>query len=195
MSLGDTLDLSLYYKLRTLDLTGSSVKEIIFPKTGNLTSVIVPQSVTSFRIYSNPGFTDSSVEFEDASNIKTVYIDGANCGQFNISDFCEKLSANNLSEITLVGLNNLYLTEETLNKLLDVNCRLEGTITIVNDYSNLAPKDISFNTKLKLVNKFGNIDTGNHDLIVKYTSSQISSDNVSFPIEVSAFYDTTGSDK
>lgn len=195
MALGDTLDLSTYYKLQTLDLTGSTTKEIIFPKTGNLTSITIPSSVDTFRIYNNPGFTEDGVLFEDASNIKTVYIDCSKCGTFNVSKFCDDLSSNNLQEITLVEMNNVYFTEETLNKLLDVDCVLKGSITVINDYDDLTPKDISFNTKLKLVNKFGNIDTGNHELIVKYTSSQISSDNVSFPIEVSAFYDTAGSEK
>lgn len=188
MSLGDTLDLSTYYKLQTLDLTGSTTKEIIFPKTGNLTSVTIPSSVDTFRIYSNPGFTEDGVLFEDASNIKTVYIDCSKCGTFNISKFCDSLSANNLQEITLVGMNNVYFTEETLNKLLDVDCILEGSITVINDYDDLTPKDISFNTKLKLVNKFGNIDTGKCGLTVTYTSSQITSGNVSFPVEVSAYY-------
>jgi len=96
MALGDTLDLSTYYKLQTLDLTGSTTKEIIFPKTGNLTSVTIPSSVDTFRIYSNPGFTEDGVLFEDASNIKTVYIDCSKCGTFNISKFCDDLSSNNL---------------------------------------------------------------------------------------------------
>jgi hypothetical protein len=173
-----------------LDLTGSNTKEIIFPKTGNLTSVVVPASVETFRIYSNPGFTSESVIFENISNIKTVYIDCSKCGSFDVSEFCENLSSNNLSEITLVEMNDLKLTEETLNKLLNVNCILKGSISIINNYDDMTLKNINFSTKLKLVNMFGNIDTGSNGLLVKYQSTPIIKSNIVFPTEVSAYHNT-----
>jgi hypothetical protein len=44
-----------YHKLKTLDLTGSSTKYVEFPQTGNLSDIILPSTITEFRIYNNPG--------------------------------------------------------------------------------------------------------------------------------------------
>jgi hypothetical protein len=74
-----------------------------------------------------------------------------------------------------------------------VDCELDGEITIINEIGDTTPKDISFATKLKLVNKFGNIDTGINGLKINYTSSPISRTAIQYPDEVSAFYNTNGS--
>jgi hypothetical protein len=69
---------------------------------------------------------------------------------------------------------------------------LEGEITVIDNIGESTPKDISFATKLKLVNKFGNIDSGLNGLKVNYKSTPISRDNIQYPDEVSAFYDMNG---
>jgi hypothetical protein len=49
------LSLNNYYKLQNLDLSGSITKYVEFPQTGNLKQIILPSSITTFRIYNNPG--------------------------------------------------------------------------------------------------------------------------------------------
>jgi hypothetical protein len=80
------------------------------------------------------------------------------------------------------------LTEETLKKLLNVNCELEGEITIIDNLGDTTPKEISFETKQTLVNLFGDIDNGSHGLKINYTKS----DRIvpTYPLEVNAYYDT-----
>lgn len=191
IELPSTLSLSNCIKLKSVDLTNSIVQEVVLPISGRLQELIFPETIKRFEIYNNPGLTN--VTFESYDNIENVYIDCAKCGKFDVANFCENLSAVSLKSITLKNINNLYLTEETLKKLLNVDCILEGEITIIDSVGDTAPKDISFNTKLELVNKFGNIDTGSNGLKINYTTSPISRTDIQYPDEVSAFYNTKGS--
>ena len=190
IELPSTLSLTNCYKLRSVDLSGSITSEVSLPISGQLHTLILPETIKKLEIYNNPGLTDLVLESYD--NLETVYIDCGKCGTLNISEFCENLSPVSLKKITLKNMNNVYLTEETLNKLLNVDCVLEGSLTIVNSIGDTQPKDISFATKLKLVNKFGNIDSSNNKLFINYTTSNITKNDIIFPIEVSAYYNTQG---
>ena len=190
IELPSTLPLTNCVKLKSVDLTGSITQEVALPISGRLQTLVLPDTIKKFEIYNNPGLT--SVTFEGYNNIETVYIDCAKCGEFNVADFCENLSEVALKKVTLKNINNIYLTEDALDKLIGVDCILEGEITIINEIGDSTPKDISFATKLKLVNKFGNIDTGSNGLKINYTSSPISRANIQYPDEVSAFYNTSG---
>lgn len=184
------LPLSDFNKLKTLNLSKSDVESVVFPQTGVFQHAVLPSTIKTFEIYNNVGLR--GITFEGYNNIETVYIDCAKCGEFNVADFCENLSEVALKKVTLKNINNIYLTEDALDKLIGVDCILEGEITIINEIGDSTPKDISFATKLKLVNKFGNIDTGSNGLKINYTSSPISRANIQYPDEVSAFYNTSG---
>ncbi len=175
MSLGDTLDLSSYYKLQTLDLTGSTTYEVVFPQTGNLSSVIIPASVNTFRIYSNPGFTSESVMFEDIENLETIYIDCSKCGTFDVTDFCEKLeNCSKLKSVDLRNAKNLNITEKSLQKLISCeHCMITGTVNIVKSKEDLTLYDISFSLKQDLVKLFGDIDSDSNTTKFNYHSSTI----------------------
>ena len=190
VELPSTLSLTNCVKLREIDLSNSIVQSVIFPISGRLKTIILPETIKSLEIYNNPGL--QNITFQGYENIENVYIDCAKCGQFNVADFCENLSSVSLKSITLKNINNIYLTEETLDKLINSRCVLEGEITVVDNIGESTPKDISFATKLKLVNKFGNIDSGLNGLKVNYESTPISRDNIQYPDEVSAFYDMNG---
>ena len=190
VELPSTLSLANCFKLIELDLSNSIVQSVVFPISGRLKTVILPETIKSLEIYNNPGL--QNITFESYDNIENVYIDCAKCGNFNVADFCENLSEISLTSITLKNINNIYLTEETINKLIRINCVLDGEITIINEIGDTTPKDISFATKLKLVNKFGNIDSGSNGLKINYTTSIISKDDIQYPDEVSAFYDRNG---
>lgn len=192
--LPDTLSLLNYHKLQTLDLTGSTTNYVEFPQTGNLKNVILPSSITEFRIYNNPGLesvqivtvsTDQNKNVfieEDLSNLKTVYIDCNKCGVFDVADFCEKLTrVSSLEEITLVNASNLKMTESTISTLASLKCRFTGTFHIVDDIKidNPTTVAISFATKEQLVNKFGIITDTENDVYINYQSKDIYADNVS----------------
>ena len=105
-------------------------------------------------------------------NLKNIYIDCDNCGEFNVSKFIENLSYS-VESITLVNCN-LELSEAAVVKLANIpNCNINGYIKVVDGTEEVA---ISLDTKLALVNKFGNIDTGK--LRVDYITSPIANSNI-----------------
>lgn len=194
INLPDTLSLNNYYKLQNLDLSGSITKYVEFPQTGNLKQVILPSSITTFRIYNNPGLESVQIltsiiddngnihTEEDLSNLKTIYIDCSKCGQFNVEEFCEKLTnVSSLEEITLVNANNLKMTENTISILSNKKCRFTGSYQIVDNINSENPQivAISFETKKQLVNNFGVITDINNDTYIKYKELEIYANNVS----------------
>ena len=194
ITLPDQLSLLSYHKLQNLDLTGSATKYVEFPQTGNLKTVILPSTITEFRIYNNPGLESvqilstqidengNTLNQEDLSNLKTVYIDCSKCGNLDVEDFCEKLTkVTALEEITLVHADNLKMTESTIQILANKKCRLTGSYRIVDDIKAASPKTvaISFATKEQLVNKFGMITKPTNNTYVIYESKDIFDTNVS----------------
>ena len=187
LSLPSELNLENYYKLVHVDLTGSNVRNVVFPQTGLFNSCILPASIQTFEIYNNPNLV--SVEFETTGNLETIFIDAEKCKAFNISKFCEDLTPGALQNVTIRNMKNVYLTEEALYKLLVNKCELTGEITIVESFGTTTPKEISFKTKQDLVNRFGNIVTGSSGLKINFQQSEISV-TLSCNSEVNAFYDS-----
>lgn len=189
ISMSNKLDLSNFYKLKSLDLTGSTITEIILPQTNSLQNIILPESLEIFEIYNNPGLT--SVDYSTCKSLKTVYIDCAKCGDFNIEDFIENFEKDSLVNVTLKNLNGINLTEECLMSLLKANCNLQGTINIVNSVTDKSLKNISFKTLEKLVAKFGDIRSeanAQNSLCVKFTSSSVSANAFKYPQIVNTYY-------
>jgi len=183
MELPAQIDLTKYGKLKKADFTGTNVKYVIFPQTGRLQTVILPESITEFRIYNNPGLKATSSQIVDGEEVKegiilpnpaglkTVYVNGANCGNFNLENFCKELVQADLAQITLRDVD-INMTESVLNYFLAVpKCNITGKITIVNDEGAKAP--ISFSTLQSLVNKFGNIRSESNSLYVDFTSQAV----------------------
>lgn len=181
MNLEEELDFSTYYKLKDLDLTGTNVKNIIFPQTGRLTNLVLPDTLTIFRIYDNSGL--ETVEFAGLSNLKTVYIDCDKCGSFDVSAFCEQLiNCPSLESVTLRNAD-LWITEEALTKLISVeNLNIQGQIHIVTEIGGTTTKAISYSTKANLVEMFGNIDSETANIRIHYTSEQITGFSVNSEI-------------
>lgn len=78
MTLPTEMDLSKFLKLETIDFSKTTTKSVVFPQTGRLKNVILPDTIETFRIYDNPGLTD--ITFEGLNNLSTVYVDCDNVG-------------------------------------------------------------------------------------------------------------------
>lgn len=202
ITLPDTISLLSYHKLKTLDLTGSSTKYVEFPQTGNLSNVTLPSTITEFRIYNNPGLKEvriietsqdeygNSVYTDDISNLRTVYIDCSKCGEFNVAEFCERLTlVNSLEEVTLVNANRLKMTEATISALANKKCRLTGSFWIVNNIAAENPQTvaISFTTKEQLVNKFGMITKTDNTTYIEYQNKAIYPNNVTCSEQINLY--------
>ena len=183
MSLPEELDLSTYLKLETVDLSNTTTKNVIFPQTGRLKNVILPNSIETFRIYDNPGLTD--IVFQGLGNLKTVFIDCNNVGSFNVANFCEQLIDCNALESVTIRNAKLYITEEALRKLIFTNtCNLTGDIYIVTSAGGTTLKAINFSTKQLLVNTFGDISSSSSPIRVHFQSSEITDFNCAQQISV-----------
>ena len=187
LPLPSELNLANYHKLQFLDLTGSSVNNVVFPQTGLFTEAILPSGLKTFEIYNNPRL--SVVTFNGTENLETIFIDAEKCNAFNVSKFCEDLNSSSLTSVTIRNLHNVYLTEEALYKLLVSHCDLTGEITIVESFGSTTPKAISFKTKYDLVNKFGDINKGSNGLKINYQEEAIET-SLTCNSEVNAFYDS-----
>lgn len=185
MTLPTEMDLSKFLKLETIDFSKTTTKSVVFPQTGRLKNVILPDTIETFRIYDNPGLTD--ITFEGLNNLSTVYIDCDNVGSFDVANFCEQLiNCNALQSVTIRNAN-LYITEDALRKMILTNtCNLTGDIYIVNTAGSTQLKAISFATKQLLVNTFGDISSSSSKIRIHFQSAEIL--DFSCAGEVSVYY-------
>lgn len=158
------LDSSHTPKLKEIILTGTNISNVTLPIGSRLTKIHYPAALTNLTISNNEGLEE--VKFEGLNNLETVDINCAKVGQFDITDFCEQLiSCPSLKSVTLRNLNN-KISLEALEKLILLQAKLTGTLTIANSDNQL--EGISYTDKINLVNLYGNIDSESNSLYIKY---------------------------
>ena len=151
-------------KLKEVILTGTNIATVTLPTGSRLTKIHYPAALTSLVITDNEGLQE--VRFESLNNLETVDINCAKVGQFNISNFCEQLvSCPSLKSVTLKNLNS-RISLNALEKLILLQARLTGKLTIVNSENQL--EAISYTDKINLVNLYGNIDSESNNLYINY---------------------------
>lgn len=168
-------------KLKEVILTGTNIATVTLPTGSRLTKIHYPAALTSLVITDNEGLQE--VRFESLNNLETVDINCAKVGQFNISSFCEQLvSCPSLKSVILKNLNN-RISLNALEKLVLLQARLTGKLTIVNSENQL--EAISYTDKINLVNLYGNIDSQSNSLYINYKETIAYS--VSCETEVSVY--------
>ena len=168
-------------KLKEVILTGTNIATVTLPTGSRLTKVHYPAALTSLVITNNEGLQE--VRFESLNNLETVDINCAKVGQFNISNFCEQLiTCPSLKSVTLRNLNN-RISLNALEKLVLLQARLTGKLTISNSENQL--EAISYTDKINLVNLYGNIDSQSNSLYINYKETVAYS--VSCETEVSVY--------
>ena len=174
--LPDILDLSKCTKLKTLNLSNSTVKRVILP--ANVQNLVLPASIETFELY-NPV---KNITLEGLSNLKVVDLD--NVGNFNITEFCNNLlESTQLESVTLRNLNNSNISLKALKKLILLQAKLTGKITVVNSNNDL--ESISYTDKINLVNLYGNIDSEANSLYINYKETTAYS--ISCETEISVY--------
>lgn len=168
-------------KLKEVILTGTNIATVALPTGSRLTKIHYPAALTSLVITNNEGLQE--VRFESLNNLETVDINCAKVGQFNISNFCEQLiTCPSLKSVTLRNLNN-RISLNALEKLVLLQARLTGKLTISNSENQL--EAISYTDKINLVNLYGNIDSQSNSLYINYKETVAYS--VSCETEVSVY--------
>ena len=137
-------------------------RQVILPKSNSVEQVILPNCIKIANINHYPNLT--RFEFNDGTELENLTIDGRNPNhiiEYILTNFVGNYTTN--VEITNIP-DNFWLTEATCRKLTQIaNVKIAGTINI-GDGVNLAA--IDWTTKRMLVEKFGNIVSG--DIIFKY---------------------------
>lgn len=168
-------------KLKEVILTGTNIATVALPTGSRLTKIHYPAALTSLVITDNEGLQE--VRFESLNNLETVDINCAKVGQFDISNFCEQLiTCPSLESVTLRNLNN-RISIKALQKLVLLQAKLTGKLTIVNSDNELA--GISYNDKVNLVSLYGNIDSQDNSLYINYKVT--TAYNISCETEISVY--------
>ena len=168
-------------KLKEVILTGTNIATVALPTGSRLTKIHYPAALTSLVITDNEGLQE--VRFESLNNLETVDINCAKVGQFDISNFCEQLiTCPSLKSVTLKNLNN-RISLKALEKLVLLQAKLTGKLTIVNSDNEL--EGISYNDKINLVSLYGNIDSQDNSLYINYKVT--TAYNISCETEISVY--------
>lgn len=168
-------------KLKEVILTGTNIATVALPTGSRLTKIHYPAALTSLVITDNEGLQE--VRFESLNNLETVDINCAKVGQFDISNFCEQLiTCPSLESVTLRNLNT-GISLKALQKLVLLQAKLTGKLTIVNSDNELA--GISYNDKVNLVSLYGNIDSRDNSLYINYKVT--TAYNISCETEISVY--------
>ena len=132
-------------------------KQVILPKSNSVEQVILPNCIEIANINYYPNLT--RFEFNDGTELRNLTIDGRNPNhiiEYILTNFVGTYTDN--IEITNVP-ENFWLTEATCRKLTQIaNVKISGTINIGDGVNHAA---IDWTTKRMLVEKFGNIISGN----------------------------------
>ncbi len=168
-------------KLKEVILTGTNIATVALPTGSRLTKIHYPAALTSLVITDNEGLQE--VRFESLNNLETVDINCAKVGQFDISNFCEQLiTCPSLKSVTLKNLNS-RISLRALEKLILLQAKLTGKLTIVNSDDEL--EGISYSDKVNLVNLYGNIDSQDNNLYINYKVTNAY--NISCETEISVY--------
>ncbi len=168
-------------KLKEVILTGTNISNVTLPTGSRLTKIHYPAALTNLVITDNEGLQE--VKFESLNSLETVDINCTKVGQFDITNFCEQLiTCPSLKSVTLRNLNN-RISLNALEKLILLQAKLTGKLTISNSDSEL--EAISYTDKINLVGLYGNIDSEANSLYINYKETTAYS--ISCETEISVY--------
>lgn len=167
-TLAGALDLSGQRRLGEISLSGTSLTSLVLPNTDTLTSLTLPSTLTSLRIDNQPALTSVSIDGTD--NLQVLYIDHGKAKNFDSKAIITSLYRSSLSsgkkpsEITLLDVNWVDLQVEVIEWLSSItNLTVTGKIAIKET------DNVRFETKRKMLRKFGEVDSETNPLYVTYS--------------------------
>lgn len=155
---------------------------INLPATTSLRKIYLGKNLVSLNLTNLTGI--EKFEIEGADSMTILYI--RNCGSYmaersydimsmaiaSLENAYDPITNNNICQ--LFGINWKNVTVEEIERLLNINAQLSGKINLTNSLRN--------DLKVKLVNKYGNIDDPANGLYITY--SQIPITSVSMPNKI-----------
>ena len=172
-ALAGVLDLSKLTRAESLGVSGTALSTISLPKTGSLVNLELPAKLTSIHIDNLPGL--ETVTIDGVENLQTVYVDQAGAGEFNSRTFAAQLytgATEELSSITFKSVKWESVTADMLVFLCDKHADLTGSVVMMNASSD---RYITFDEKMRLVGRYGDIDSSDNSLYITYSLRSINS--------------------
>lgn len=163
-------DLSKLWRLSYLNLSATSIKKVILAPNSNIETLILPK-VTQHLILDDQTKLSSLNLNNSYKSLKSIVItkpsEYVKEQTLDILRNCMNANAQ-LTKLELTGIN-WQLTKDDLD-LLNYIVTIDDVYLEGNIYINYA---INFDTKYKLLKKFGNIDDKNNYLYIDYTDVEL----------------------
>lgn len=160
------LDLKSLWRLNYVDLTGTKATTVYLPENGNIKDLLLPETIINLSLKNLKVLSNFKLNsYKKLKNLEVIGCDNLN--NYDIFNSCYN-SKSELESLKLYNVNWENFTLDQLNYLLNIPvCELTGTINI--------PYAISFEEKMLLMNKFGDIDNndGDNNLKVIYSTQTI----------------------
>ena len=155
-----------------------SLQSINLPATTSIKKLFFGNALRTINLTDLTGI--EQFELENGKNVEKLFI--SNCGEYMAARSYEVMlqvlpnlekayNINNPNVCKLNGINWNNCTAEELERLLNINAELSGKINLTNQLTN--------DLKVKLVNKYGDIDNSNNALHVTYKQTVIT--NIKMP--------------
>ena len=161
-TLSGSLDLSDSTKLENVELRGTALNSVEFPRTGKLTSIGIP-NLTSLVLIDCPNV--STINSDGYTNMISLTTDVNDIAKAAI-EANNSLAEIHLQNITLDYSNSTAISNKLYNLLIAENSTASGSISL--------RKTLTQSEKAALVAKYGNIDNATNDLYVVYTTQSSS---------------------
>ena len=165
----NALDLSKCTRLEKIIITGTTTPNIKLPASETLKELRLPATLLSLSVTANPNL--ETVTFEGAQYLRDVTINQAMAGALNSFSIASMMYQAGVTptHISFTNLSWVNTDIDVLMWLCDNNAELTGTIrTLVSSFRRL-----SFDEKMTLAGKYGNIDSNANKLYITYEQVSI----------------------
>lgn len=162
-TLQGNLDMGKLMRLEDADLRGTAISTITLPEQDFLASLRLPATMTSIRIEAQRGL--QSVEMEGCAYLQSVYVDASKAKGLDIKSLISLLmggSSEELTSISLLGVDLADVTATMLTWLLDRGARVTGRIAMAQG------EKVDYALKQRMLAEWGSVDNEHGDLYVSY---------------------------
>ena len=156
------INLGGLWRLEYVDLSATSATSVNLPDKSNIKTLILPKTLNELNLSNQLQLNE--VKIDSIKSIKKLII--SNCPKINSHSIFNQF-VNDHIELTSLILTDIDWKDVTISQLayiLNINsCELSGHITLDTNAV------IDFDTKMRLLSRFGNIDSDDNALTITYT--------------------------
>lgn len=174
-TLSGTLDIQNTNVLQQFDASGTNFNSVLFAPTPTLVNINMPNTLTDLTLKGLTNIIDSKLVLDSYSSLSKIEI--VNCPKLNVFNIINTAyqAGAPLNNVIAYGIDWNVSDVGLIEKLANTKAGLSGKITL--------RENITVNTslKLKLVKAWGNIDSSNNQLKVRYNSQNLTSIRITGP--------------